>query len=243
MWRSSRIERKGFRRLSEIYFDLWNRSYNFSEAVPGKRALTEDGRVKDWPWSKIIPGIGCALVLLGVAPIGYLFWWSFSHNLRPLSMPLPLKRGEYSSPFFKTDLDDSYQVDVTWNGSVRQHLAIDFDWRVVDDRGIVLKQGILNYHEGGNTVSLGQYRPKRGLRQHIVIRNFEDVQGMETAHPILEVGLPERTLGMSYAAAYAIKLARNVAGPGLLWLLFVFVWRAIRRARRPRQSPNPHQEG
>lgn len=187
--------------------------------------------VENWPWSKIIAAIGWFLVLLGVAPIGYLFWWSFSHNLRPLSMALPLKRGEYSSPFFKTDLDDSYQVDVTWNGSVRQHLAMDLEWRVADDHGITIQKGFLKYQGGGNTVTLCQYRPKRGLHQRIVIRNLEDAEGMEAAHPILEVGLPERTLGMSYVAAYALKWARNVAGAGLLLLLSVFVWRAIHRNR------------
>lgn len=64
--------------------------------------------------STIVAGVACSLVLLGVTPLAYLYWWGAVHNLRPLSMEFPLKRGEHSSPFFKTALNDTYQIDLAW---------------------------------------------------------------------------------------------------------------------------------
>jgi hypothetical protein len=44
-----------------------------------------------------------AWVAAGTLPavrMAYLLWWGHAHNLEPLSVPLSLKRGEYTSPFF-----------------------------------------------------------------------------------------------------------------------------------------------
>ncbi len=62
--------------------------------------------MKKWPWRRIITIVACALVLVGVAPITYLLWFGYTTNWTPLTMPLPLKVGSYTSPSFKTSLHD-----------------------------------------------------------------------------------------------------------------------------------------
>jgi hypothetical protein len=62
------------------------------------------------PWIRFLFWFGCVLVVVGVAPIAYLIWFGAAHNFQPLSMPLPLKHGEYTSAVFKTDLNETYQI-------------------------------------------------------------------------------------------------------------------------------------
>ncbi len=185
--------------------------------------------MKNWSWRKIFGGLAGVLVILGLAPVADLYW-SSAHNLQPLSMPLPLKRGEYSSPVFKTDLNDSYQIDIVWRGAMDEQMKLDLHWSVVEDNGAVIQQGILNNQLRGNTITLGEYRARRGRRQRIVLRNLQDAQGMDQAHPILEIGLPERGLDSAYEAAFAMRFSPIVAGAGLLILLSLLLWPAIRRA-------------
>jgi hypothetical protein len=184
--------------------------------------------VKSWSWRRMVAGVALSLVALGLAPLAYLCWWGGTHNPQPVIMPLPPKHGEYSSPFFKTELNESYDLDIEWDGSRGEWKALDLDWRVVDDSGAVLQQGTYNYRLRGNTARLGRYQPTRRLRQRIVVRNLQDAQGLDSAHPKLKISLPERSLDMAYAAGSAIKLAFMVAGPGVLILLFLLITRAIR---------------
>ncbi len=90
--------------------------------------------VKSWPWRVIFGGIGGLLILVGVAPMAYLLWFGTAHNFEPLSAPLSLKRGEYTSAFFKTDLDEDYQVEIYFLPSDRTPL--DLDWKIVDENGV-----------------------------------------------------------------------------------------------------------
>ncbi len=182
-----------------------------------------------WPWPKIVSRIACFTVLLGMAPLAYFYWFGFTHNPHPLLMPLPLKRGEYSSPFFKTDLNESYQIDLEWDGRIDERMHLDMTWRVVDDSGAVIQRGIYKDKLLGNSVTLGDYEPKPGVRQKIVLRNLQDAQGMDSAHPTLEIGVPEIDLEMAYGIAFAVRFAFMVAAPGVLTLLFLLIWRAIRR--------------
>jgi hypothetical protein len=68
--------------------------------------------VKSWPWSKIIAGTGCVLILVGIVPLAYVFGWGTAHNFEPLSVPLSLRNGEYTSPVFTTDLSENYQIQI-----------------------------------------------------------------------------------------------------------------------------------
>lgn len=184
--------------------------------------------MKAWAWRKIAAGVGWSLILLGLAPSAHLCWWGVTHNPRPVSMPVPLTPGEYSSPFFNTEPNENYRIDIEWDALGADWKALDMDWRIVDDSGALLQQGSYNYRLRGNTAALGQYHSSRRLRQRVMIRNLHDAQGLDLAHPKLEISVPERGLEMAYGAIYPIKLAFMLAAPGMLILLFLFIAPAIR---------------
>ena len=96
--------------------------------------------MKSWPWRMIFGSIGGLLILVGVTPIAYLLWFGTAHNFEPLSAPLSLKRGEYTSALFKTDLDEDYQVEIY---SLPYHRSpLDLDWKIVDESGVVIQSGV-----------------------------------------------------------------------------------------------------
>jgi hypothetical protein len=92
----------------------------------------------------------------------------------------------------------------------------------------LLQTGTYNYRLRSDVAKLGHYQSTRRLRQRIIIRSVQDAQGLDLAHPKLEISLPERSLGMGYAILYGLKLALIVAGPGMLILLYLLIARAIR---------------
>lgn len=173
-------------------------------------------------WRTVLISLACVLIVAGLAPLAYLTWWGHAHNFEPVSMPLPLKRGEYVSPFFATDLNDDYQVDIYWLPWDRTPL--DLDWKIVDKAGRVIESGNFRDNQpGGNTVILGHYRPKRGLRQRVIINIHQDVQGQPDADVRLHVGLPERGVEQAYGFAAAIAWAAVIAGTGVVMLLVLLI--------------------
>ena len=84
--------------------------------------------MKSWPWRMILGSTGGLLIFIGVTPIAYLLWFGTAHNFEPLSAPLSLKRGEYTSALFKTDLDEDYQVEIYFLPYHRSPL--DLDWKI-----------------------------------------------------------------------------------------------------------------
>ena len=178
-----------------------------------------------WPWMRILTVLGCLLVVAGVTPMLYLIWFSSAHNFQPLSMPLPLKRGEYASAIFKTDLNDMYQIDLDWQGAMDKQMAMNLVWKVEDDHGTVLARGNYQGTLRGNEMHLGFYRPGRGLRQRIVLTLPEDAKGLDSAHAQVNIGVPERNLDMAYGAFPAQFLAGIVAGPGAILLVALLITR------------------
>jgi hypothetical protein len=144
------------------------------------------------------------------------------HNLEPLSIPLPLKRGEFVSRYFKTDLDDSYQIDLYWSPFPDPKTEVDLDWKIVADTGIVIQQGTYKSRiDGANSVGLGTYRPKRGLRQRIVVNIHQDVQGSD-GQPKLQIGVPEVSLDLAEGYYPLSTLwAGLFAGSGLITFGFL----------------------
>jgi hypothetical protein len=203
----------------------------------GEASLLEAEVVKAWRWNRVLAGVAALLIVAGLAPLAYLVWWGNAHNLEPVSMPLTLKRGEYASAFFTTDLDDDYQVDIYFLPF--QRTPLDLDWKIVDGAGRVIQSGSFrDPHPGGNAVTLGHYRPKRGLRQRVLVNIHQDVQTPDPQAPgpdtRLHVGLPERGLEQAYGGAAAIEWAVVVAGTGAIMLLILLVMWATRR--KPRAS-------
>ena len=185
--------------------------------------------LKRWPWRKILLGVGWSLILFGLAPLLCVYWRSLvTHSPRPVSIPVALKRGEYSSPFFETESNEDYLIDIQWDSSGAEWKSLNLDWRIVDDRGALLEKGTYNYRLRGNTAALGHYHSTRRLRQKVIVRNLQDAQGLDLAHAKLEISLPERSLDAGYAAIGAYVLVLVVAGPGVLILLSIAIFRAIR---------------
>src|ERR1700677_3713692 len=100
----------------------------------------------------------------------------------------------------------------------------------MNDRGAVIQSGA--YREGnigGNSVNVGEYRPKRGSHQRIILNIHQDVD-VAGSDLKLHIGLPEEGLDMAYGSGAAIGWAALVAGPGAGVLLILL----IRRAMRPK---------
>jgi hypothetical protein len=201
--------------------------------------------VKSWPWRLIFGSIGGLLVLIGIAPLAYLLWFGTANNFEPLSAPISLKHGGYTSPFFKTDLDEDYQVEIYFLPYHRTPL--DLDWKIVNENGALIQSGVYteDQHIGGNDAILTRkYRPTRGSAQRIILNIQQDVQAkdgegqLQSTDTRLHIGVPERGLDQAYGSAAAIVWAAGVAGPGTIILFFLLVLRVI-RPRIPAAGSNP----
>jgi hypothetical protein len=199
--------------------------------------------MKRWPWRKIFFGIACFLVVLGVSPLAALLWHGYTHNFQPLSMQLPLKQGAYTSAVFKTDLDESYMVqldfmDATHHSRVMNPDAVlDMDWKIVDDHGAVIAQGTQNVRlSWASGVNLGEYKPKRGLRQRMIIDMHRDLAEPNGSRVTLEVNSTEDPEGMAFGFGLFLWWAEIVGGPGALILLVLLILRTFRRASAEKSS-------
>lgn len=183
--------------------------------------------MKRWPWRRILVGIALLLVLVGIAPLAYLFWRGHIHNLEPLSVPVSLKPGEYTSPFFTTDVDADYQIEIYF--LPYHQTPLDLDWRVVDESGVVIQAGVFREDQlGSNDAVLERhYRPKRGSRQRVTINIHQDIRAT-ASDPRLHIGLPETNLEQAYGFVAASGWAAIVAGAGAIILFVLLILRATR---------------
>ena len=187
--------------------------------------------MKSWLWRTLI-AFSVLVIVLGLAPLAYLFWIASGHRLEPLSMPLPLERGEYTSPFFTTSLDDDYQIDIYFLPFDRTPLELD--WKIIDAYGAVIESGSSrDQPTGGNTVHLGHYRPKRGLRQRAIVNIHRGAETAPGSDVRLHIGLPERALENGYAFLPFSLWAAVVGGAGAIGLVAALIGR-----KRQRASPN-----
>ncbi|MGA2887995.1 MAG: hypothetical protein ABSE51_08075 [Terracidiphilus sp.] len=191
--------------------------------------------MKTWPWRLIFGSVGGLLILIGITPLAHWLWFGTTHNFQLLSAPILLKHGEYTSPFFKADWDEDYQVEIYFLPYNRTPL--DLDWKIVDERGALIQSGVYteDQHRGGNDAILTRkYRPIRGSAHRIILNIRQDVQAkdgegqLQPTDTRLYIGVPERTLEQAYGSGIAIWWADRVAGLGAIILLFLLVLRAIR---------------
>jgi hypothetical protein len=185
--------------------------------------------MKSWSRRKIVAGVAVLLILAGVSPLAYLQWRERAHNLEPLAFPFPLRRGVYTSPYFQTDLDENYQVDLYFLPSDRSPL--DLDWMIIDQSGKRITGDSYKEEQrtGGNTVVLDRnYRSTRGLPQRIVVTIRQDIQPVN-AMTTLHIGLPEEILSSGYAMYAAMLWAAALAGGGLILLLVVAFKRSVKQ--------------
>jgi hypothetical protein len=188
--------------------------------------------MKNWPWNKILVGVAFLLIVVGIVPRARLFFWSKSHNLFPLTMPLPLKSGEYASLSFKTDLRDTYEIDLSTVDYPAKEAQVDLNWKVVDDAGTTIEQGAFEGRIDSGPMKIGQYKPKLGQRQRVIVRINRDVQGTEAVHPQLQIGLPQKNSDLCDAIDILNAWAFVMAGSGAALLLFLLILR-MRRSKNP----------
>ena len=81
------------------------------------------------PWRKLAFGVAASLITVGLAPLAYLEWSATAYSTEPLVFPLSLKQGTYTSPSFRTDSDEDYQVELYFVPADRSPLNID--WKIV----------------------------------------------------------------------------------------------------------------
>jgi hypothetical protein len=191
--------------------------------------------VKSWPWDKILVTLACLLIVVGIAPAAALLFGG-NRNFFPLQMPIQLKRGEYTSQLFKTDMDENYEIYFDSFGCLDKETRLDMDWKIVDESGALIQQGSFGDNFQCELDRIGEYQAKIGQRQRIIAKIHHDVEGIGAAQPELVVGLPRRQ--DDYWNVYDLFNAWAVitAGPGALLLLFLL----IRRRTRSKQPSAPH---
>lgn len=186
--------------------------------------------VKKWLWNKILVSVGCLLVVAGVTPGAYLLVrLGNSHDQKPLSVPVSLKQGVFTSPYFTAGSGSDYLVDLNWDMIPARQTLVDLDWKIVADNGSVVEQGTFNSAlRGANTIRLGSYKPISGQREQIALDVHQDVdQG--GAHAKLEIGPQDTSWELSDEIPFAVGWAAFVAGPGVILLIIWLILQAVRR--------------
>jgi hypothetical protein len=176
------------------------------------------------------------------------------HNYTPLSMPLSLDRGEYTSPSFTITMDDDYGIGIPLNrildgqdSSCMQgtHVIdstncqgvgriLDADWELVNRRGKVISRGTYKdwIHTGTSSeVWIGRFQATWGERLKFILRIHQDIQGYEAANPRLEIHGTEDAEGLSGQFVFVILWAFVWASTGVTLLLI------LKNRRAPRQKP------
>lgn len=182
--------------------------------------------MKRWLSTKTAVGIGWFLVVLGLLPLVGLYFWAYTHHSQPISERIRLEPGQIVSPYFRPELDGTYQVTLDWPKFPNPSTQVDLDWRIVDRRNRVIDRG--TYYGspgGGNIIRLGEYHPRRGVRQRIIVNVRQAVNGPD-GEARLEIGIPEVGLDVAEGAyPLAVAWAVITAIPGILLLAGIWFWR------------------
>jgi hypothetical protein len=192
--------------------------------------------MQHWQWRRILTILACVPIVVGAAPLACVVWFASAHNFRPLAMELPLKQGAHTSAVFKTDLDENYMVQIELADPTNQAFGLNenamlhLDWRIVDADGTVIRQGTENTQlRRAIGVNLGEYHPKRGERQRLIVNLHREIEEPKGSRVTLEVNSTEDPEGMAIGAYIAFWWACIVAGSGAILLLVLFVQRLVRR--------------
>jgi hypothetical protein len=190
------------------------------------------------PGRKILTITGVVLVLVGIAPMAAIFWDGWTHNDQPLSMRFPLRVGQYTSPEFKTDRAESYVVqmelmDATGRGiGLNDNAVLDLDWKISDLSGEVVASGSLNQRMlGANAVNVGEYAPKRGLRQKMIFNLHRDFEEPVDSKVTLEINSTEDPEGRAFGLWMFSWWAWIVGGAGAIILLVLSILKIRQRVR------------
>ena len=188
--------------------------------------------MKKWPWNKILVCVGWLLLVVGIAPGAYLVVrLGSSHHAKPLSVPVTLKQGVISSPYFTPDSSGTYLVELNWDSFPARQTDVELDWKIEDENGSVIQQGSFgSILRGSNTVPLGEYQPTPGQRQRITLNVHQDVLGT-SANTKIEIGPPDTTSQLSYLIPLAAEWAAFLAIPGAILLIALLIVGTMRRKK------------
>jgi hypothetical protein len=145
----------------------------------------------------------------------------------PLSVPVTLASGQYTSPWFTPEVTDMWDIDLEWPYVLHPIEPLSVNWRIVDERGSYIAQGTFDSQIAGNVTLLGLYKSKRGVRQRILLDVHDGVPKEQDAHPMLKIEDPHLPEDMAFAFPIAVIWAAIVGGCGLI----VLIVGALRRAR------------
>ena len=84
---------------------------------------------------------------------------------------------------------------------------LDLDWKIVDASGTVLQQGTENtLLRGANNVNLGDYHPKRGERQKLIVDVHREIEEPEKSR----LNRHEFSVTRGFASLPALGLANLI---------------------------------
>ena len=195
--------------------------------------------MKKWPWRRIPIALALLLIAVGVTPIALLLWFRRAHNFQPLSMPVPLKQGKYTSAIFRTDLDEPYMIQLEFSDSSHRSMGLnpdavlDLDWKIVDANGTMIQQGAQNTRlSWANSVNLAEYHPKRGAAQQLIFSLHRDIVEPQGSNVTLEINSTEDPEGMAIGYYMFLWWAIVVAGSGSILLAILLIRRRAAPERR-----------
>jgi hypothetical protein len=192
--------------------------------------------MKQWPWRKILAIVGSCLVVVGILPLAYCFWFEYAPRPEPFFMQFPPQKGEYTLSPFAASFRRPFKIDLEWHRTIPEDKKIwlDMDWKIVDEKGGTVAKGAYHYWIVGNMAVLAGYPSGYRKGQRIVMTLPRDVPGEDESMRLkISVDEAEMGLDMSYAAVPAVFSAGIIAGPGLL-LIFL----GVRKGRSNLTSPS-----
>jgi hypothetical protein len=176
------------------------------------------------------------LVIAGMYPFAGCLWLAFGPRPQPFIMQFPATKGEYTSSPIKTGFGGPYRIDLAWPGSVPgdRQIWLDLDWKIVDQKGGIVEHG--SYHDwiAGNTICLAGYAEGYRKGQMVVVSLPHGAQGL--GNPMrLKVSVDQDEIGLDLSYGWGISIidAGLVAGPGVLLLIVLIVWRARSQSKSP----------
>jgi hypothetical protein len=106
--------------------------------------------------------------------------------------------------------------------------TIDLDWKIVDTNGAVIAKGVQDGRIGGNEVNFGEYKPRRGTHQRMIVNIHEDIAEPAGSTLTLQVNSEEDPEGAAFGFVIFSWWALIVGGAGAVILLALFILRTAR---------------
>jgi hypothetical protein len=150
--------------------------------------------------------VGLTIILVGLAPLLYTTYRTGSHNWTPLSVSVDLKRREFRSPEFETDLTGGYVVSLAFDNGLdasKEYCLMGerdcgnggrtlfLEWSVAGGAGSTspaqYEPHAFSGSPGQAETEVGRFEAKRGELHRVVLNILADAGELNAAHPKLIV--------------------------------------------------------